>query len=535
MPHGTTGQGDKQARMRRAWPPLELTALGFFLFDVGYHFARPVPTGLSPVQDVTLLAGQVVATLAVLLAVRATVRTHEPGGARRGASATSQDAGGDHDKAAPLPRRIAAKGLTLLSALGAAACLLAELAIFGAPAGDTGLFPAYAATTLSGLGFGACFATWTLLFCRAGDAPRNPDASPKRACLALLAALAASRAVDTPVRQTLPADSWIVVGMAALDVSLALLVWLCLLGRREGDVAGDTQSSAEPEARSSTLVGLTGATLFSALFGLMTQVHNVSQGITGIPTYVSCIVTLALFVPLAARVALVERPLRLGDLFLASLPLAAGVLIVVALMQKEVLGAADALIKSLFNVYFAATLIWVVRQGCARPTLAPTALLAIWAGVLAGSAAGFAVSSLAGLDTNTVSTLALAAVWLCTLASTLVARSGVGRRQDNATAPAEQAETPGTVGDTGPSPAPAPVRVIDRVDEQAARLADTLGLSPRETQVVALLARGRSAARIAEELVLSESIVKTHLQNAYSKAGVHSKQELLDKMGQQEG
>lgn len=54
------------------------------------------------------------------------------------------------------------------------------------------------------------------------------------------------------------------------------------------------------------------------------------------------------------------------------------------------------------------------------------------------------------------------------------------------------------------------------------------GLSQRETEVLLLFAQGRSANWIADELYISNSTVRTHLRNAYTKLGVHSRQELLN-------
>ena len=53
-------------------------------------------------------------------------------------------------------------------------------------------------------------------------------------------------------------------------------------------------------------------------------------------------------------------------------------------------------------------------------------------------------------------------------------------------------------------------------------------LSPRESETLAFLMKGRNAKHVAEKLVISESTAKTHISNIYRKLGVHSQQELLD-------
>lgn len=53
------------------------------------------------------------------------------------------------------------------------------------------------------------------------------------------------------------------------------------------------------------------------------------------------------------------------------------------------------------------------------------------------------------------------------------------------------------------------------------------GLTPREGDVLRLLARGRSVPFIADELHISQSTTKGHVRHIYEKMGVASKQELL--------
>ena len=53
-------------------------------------------------------------------------------------------------------------------------------------------------------------------------------------------------------------------------------------------------------------------------------------------------------------------------------------------------------------------------------------------------------------------------------------------------------------------------------------------LSPRESDVLEYLVKGRNAKHISEKLFISESTAKTHISNIYRKVGIHSQQELLD-------
>ncbi len=58
------------------------------------------------------------------------------------------------------------------------------------------------------------------------------------------------------------------------------------------------------------------------------------------------------------------------------------------------------------------------------------------------------------------------------------------------------------------------------------------GLSPRECEIFRLLAIGRNAKAISEELCLARGTMNTHMRNIYRKMGVHSQQELIDIMQQ---
>ena len=72
-------------------------------------------------------------------------------------------------------------------------------------------------------------------------------------------------------------------------------------------------------------------------------------------------------------------------------------------------------------------------------------------------------------------------------------------------------------------PEPAPLSVEDR----CAILAQEHELTARESEIFALTARGHSSTFIAEQLFISASTVRFHQQNIYRKLDVHSRQELL--------
>ena len=56
-----------------------------------------------------------------------------------------------------------------------------------------------------------------------------------------------------------------------------------------------------------------------------------------------------------------------------------------------------------------------------------------------------------------------------------------------------------------------------------------LGLSQRETEVLALLIQGKDTKAIAAELSIHSSTIRKHLENIYAKWGVKSRTEAIAK------
>lgn len=74
----------------------------------------------------------------------------------------------------------------------------------------------------------------------------------------------------------------------------------------------------------------------------------------------------------------------------------------------------------------------------------------------------------------------------------------------------------------------APGRGERDVDAAVERIARDYGLSPREREVAALLAKGRSLPFVQSELYISAGTAQTHASHIYRKLDVHSRQEFLD-------
>ena len=75
---------------------------------------------------------------------------------------------------------------------------------------------------------------------------------------------------------------------------------------------------------------------------------------------------------------------------------------------------------------------------------------------------------------------------------------------------------------------PAKTLDVSRLDDRCSMLAIRYGLTKRESEILGLLARGRNVPSVAEELSVSKSTVRSHVLQIYRKAGVNSRQELLD-------
>ncbi len=167
-------------------------------------------------------------------------------------------------------------------------------------------------------------------------------------------------------------------------------------------------------------------------------------------------------------------------------------------------------------------------------TLVGTYCLFALAGILTGDGLGSTTVGHEGLD------VALAAVYGCVLLLLSCVRAwrgsvGAGDADGDAPAPSRAAgRVGGEAGELGPTVAGARAKGhpgeglgSPSLDDRVAALALQGGLTPRETEVLGIVARGHGRTYVAETLLISKNTVYTHMRNIYRKLGVGSREELI--------
>lgn len=188
--------------------------------------------------------------------------------------------------------------------------------------------------------------------------------------------------------------------------------------------------------------------------------------------------------------------------------------------QSAILYTSMCLNDSFAHILFWATVFCVVRSVAMPPYY------------LAGLAlAAYAASSVAWLvligEAEMLETVAsVAAITILYILTIVAVKTGEGRPAPSASLPTEDAAQAPAV-ETEMTPV-ATDRLGESIEERCFEIAREKGLSPRETDVMVLLAQGRTRLYIQEELFIAENTVKTHIAHIYKKLGVGNRQELLD-------
>ena len=223
------------------------------------------------------------------------------------------------------------------------------------------------------------------------------------------------------------------------------------------------------------------------------------------------------------------------ELFRGALVCTAGGFLLGPVLELISIGGGDLLTgvgTALFEVVVWLVAVMLVRS-CTEPLLAAVAVrFVIVVGHLAGAALGMGAEAWARIEPSAPEAFSLVIVFGYVIMLAYLFNDPVAKLPftSNRLPAATGAAMPGET-DTSSELVPAASPTTTEAQlwrDLCATVAREHGLTPRETDVLEQLARGRDLAFMEEKFVLSRNTVKMHIKHVYEKLEVHSKQEVID-------
>ncbi|MEC4294727.1 helix-turn-helix transcriptional regulator [Adlercreutzia shanghongiae] len=210
------------------------------------------------------------------------------------------------------------------------------------------------------------------------------------------------------------------------------------------------------------------------------------------------------------------------------------------------------LLRSGSDVFAVLIYLLIAAIGARNPlgslTAAAFAFAASWIGIVIGAAGPLVLDQLAaeGAEATTLATLFVTFIFVAynfvalrhrsfdaSVNTVVPAYAPAGSTETEAFDPSSAAVAPSLehgLGEEGPSLSPESDSPSDDagIERGCTAVAERFGLTSRESDVLALLARGRTSPVIQKKLTVSHNTVKSHVRHIYAKLDVHSQQELID-------
>ena len=247
-------------------------------------------------------------------------------------------------------------------------------------------------------------------------------------------------------------------------------------------------------------------------------------------------VSLALVLAIAVGVAL-RLSVRAFDVSKIYYPTIIGACLgaLVVLVLGGGFGAVQGIVvNTIYNVF--AIIVWMLlSELSSRTSLSPIKVFGLGRGMSAiGTTLGWYVASGAASsaeDTTLFFSVLFALMLVVILAVVMLVfdERTISLALEKAIKDKEKA-----AGASGPDPSGVPSeRVCDTSasatwEEACEAVSSRFGLTARESEVAALLGRGRTVGYVADELGISHNTVKGYIKNVYAKCDVHSRQDLID-------
>ena len=147
----------------------------------------------------------------------------------------------------------------------------------------------------------------------------------------------------------------------------------------------------------------------------------------------------------------------------------------------------------------------------------------MFAGMGVGTLAGKACDALIASGDVQISVVAMLATLCLVVVAFMVLPEGVVSQLQQTMRTSRKDKEP----EQAPAAAPADA-TAGRLEQHCACVARDFGLTPRESEVIVLLAYGRTLSIIARDLQIAKGTARTHIENIYRKLDVHKQQELID-------
>ena len=297
--------------------------------------------------------------------------------------------------------------------------------------------------------------------------------------------------------------------------------------RSDGSVPDASTESATTQLPFSALANrnlAAGMVVASMMLGFLRSGTSIGP-VDSPPAVVAALVIIAIAVQLLPNVGMHE-------LFRGALVCTAAGFLLGPLLDMLAAGGGEVLVcvgTALFEVVVWMVTVVIVRS-CSQQTLAAAAArLVTVVGHLAGAALGMLAEAWAQVDAAAPEAFSLVIVFAYVVMLVYLFNDPVAKLPLTTGRLATAPKRPNPEAGRAATISAAAVASTEPTWEQrCVAIAREHGLTPRETQVLEQLARGRDLAFMEEKFVLSRNTVKMHIKHVYEKLGVHSKQEVID-------